>query len=70
MCIRDRSLPVGQGFLRLGIVFTALSGTYLVGFTWMGSRLGRLLRESATAARWVPRVLGAVILAFGVRLLF
>ena len=66
----DRSLPVGQGFLRLGIVFTALSGTYLVGFTWMGSRLGDLLDHSALAARWVPRVLGTIILAFGVRLLF
>ncbi|MBK9577461.1 MAG: LysE family transporter [Fibrobacteres bacterium] len=66
----DRTIPLGQSFLRLGAVFTVLSGSYLVCFTWMGSRLGRLLRESAAAARWVPRVLGTIILAFGVRLLF
>lgn len=65
----DRSRPVAESFLRMGALFTALSGSYLVCFTWMGGRLGRMLRENATAARWVPRFLGAVIVAFGVRIL-
>jgi len=65
----DPTLPVAQSFLRMGTVFTLISASYLVFFTWMGARLGRILRESAAAARWVPRVLGTAILAFGLRLL-
>lgn len=66
----DPALPLSRSFVRLGAVFTVLSGSYLVFFTWMGSRVGRLLRENEAFARWAPRVLGAVILAFGARMLF
>lgn len=65
----DRSRPPVESFLRMGALFTVLSGSYLVCFTWMGARLGRLLQENAAVSRWLPRLLGAVIVIFGGRIL-
>jgi leucine efflux protein len=61
----DPTMGVVRSFLQMGVIFTALSGSYLILFSWMGSRLSRWLQSSAWAAVWVPRTLGAIILGFG-----
>lgn len=65
----DPAQGIARSFVQMGAVFTLLSGSYLVFFAWMGSRLSGFLQSSVRAGIWVPRVLGTVILAFGGRML-
>lgn len=65
----DPSLGVGRSFLQMGLLFSFLSGSYLVFFAWSGARLADRLRRSPAAGVWIPRILGAIILAFGARML-
>jgi leucine efflux protein len=61
----DLSRGVGSTYLRMGLVFTFLSASYLVVFATAGSRLAHGLQGSAFARRWVPRGLGTIIAGFG-----
>ncbi len=65
----DPSRGVARSFLQMGALFTLLSGGYLAFFAWMGSALSERLRASEAASVWLPRVLGAVILLFGGKML-
>lgn len=65
----DPALGVARSFLQMGALFTLLSGSYLVFFAWGGARLAERLRRSEVAGVWIPRALGVVILAFGLRML-
>jgi leucine efflux protein len=65
----DPSLGVARSFLQMGLLFTVLSGSYLVLFAWSGAKLSDRLRRSHAAGVWIPRILGAIILAFGARML-
>lgn len=65
----DPSLGVARSFAQMAAVFTCLSGSYLLFFAWSGARLSERLRRSPAAGVWIPRLLGAIILAFGARML-
>lgn len=65
----DPRLGVARSFAQMGVLFTLLSGSYLVFFAWSGAKLSERLRRSAAAGVWIPRLLGAVIVAFGTRML-
>lgn len=61
----DPSRGIAATYLRMGAVFTLLSGSYLTFFAAAGSRLSDALRGSRTARRWAPRILGTIIAGFG-----
>lgn len=65
----DPARGLARSFLQMGALFTLLSASYLVFFTWMGSTLSERLRASDTASIWLPRALGSVILLFGGKML-
>ena len=61
----DPGRGIATTYLCMGVVFTLLSGSYLVFFAAAGSRLSDALRGSPAARRWAPRGLGAAIAGFG-----
>lgn len=61
----DPSRSIAGTYLRMGVVFTFLSGSYLTFFAAAGSRLSDALRGSRVARRWAPRILGTIIAGFG-----
>lgn len=65
----DPALGVAGSFLQMGALFTLLSGSYLVFFAWSGAKLSAKLLASPRAGIWIPRILGMVILLFGIRML-
>ncbi len=66
----DPTQGVARSYLQMGALFTAMSGSYLVLFAWMGSKFFGRIQSSPAAAVWVPRGLGTVIACLGLRLLW
>ena len=61
----DSTRGIVATYLRMGALFSLLSGSYLLFFAAAGSRLSDALRTSARARRWAPRGLGTAIAGFG-----